>query len=735
MDDQVGAVPAPERQSESAAAAPLTGPAALEPDEGARTSDPTGLLSLKVGDTFLVADAQGDVEGAADGLFSDDTRILSHFRLLIGGKRPSRLSFGLSRDNAIFTFHGANLALPPVGGRATPRGVIHVERKRCLWEGRMMERVRLTNFGLDEVMLPIAFEYAVDFRDMFEVRGLKRPARGKSLEPEINGRQVVFGYEGLDGLVRRGVIGFSEPPWRMDSHRADFMLTLAPDQRCDLFLEVGPDLDDTPSRERFVLAMKASRDAVAERKFRGAAISCPDGAFGAWIEQSRADVALLTTDLPTGPYPYAGIPWFSTTFGRDGIITAWQLLWLDPSLAAGVLSFLAASQATETSAFRDSAPGKIMHEARLGEMARLKEIPFGRYYGGVDSTPLFVALAGAYLQRTGDLALIRGLWPALKAAIDWLETCGDSNGDGFIDYARGADTGLSNQGWKDSEDSVFHTDGRFPVGPVALVEVQGYAFAAWRAMAAMARRLGEPGAEAWSARAEAMRLAVEERFWMADSGFYAIALDGEGALCAPHASNPGHLLFVGLPSPERAALVTQRLLSPDFDSGWGVRTLAKGSARFNPMSYHNGSVWPHDTGLALAGMSRYGERAGVAKVLHNLFEAGRDFEMRMPELICGFAREAAEPPIAYPVACLPQAWAAGSAFMMIQACLGLSIDAGRREVRLVRPHLPAGVHELSLHGLTVDGGCIDIVVQRHGTDIAVTPKRCEGAPVSVVLES
>jgi glycogen debranching enzyme len=741
MDDLSGAAKTPESEpegklsgySQSAPSGAHTGPAALEPDE-ARSSDPSELLSLKSGDSFLVADPQGDVLGAADGFFHSDTRILSRLRLLIGGKPAARLSFGLTRDNSAFTFHGANLALPPMGGRATPRGVIHVERKRCLWNDRLLERVRLTNFGLDEVMVPVAFEYAADFRDMFEVRGLKRARRGVLKPPELNGRHVTFAYEGLDGTERQGVLGFSEPPWRMSETRAEFMLTLAPDRRFDLYLEVSPFGCDIPSRETFILGMKAARDAVHDRRNRGAQIVCPDGAFGAWIEQSRDDVAVLTTDLPTGPYPYAGIPWFSTTFGRDGIITAWQLLWLDPSLARGVLTFLAQNQATETSAFRDSQPGKIMHEARRGEMAELKEIPFGKYYGGVDTTPLFVALAGAYFQRTGDAALIRILWPALTAAIGWLEKHGDSNGDGFIDYARGADTGLANQGWKDSEDSVFHADGRFPKGPVALVEVQGYAFAAWKAMAILAKALGEPGGDDWNARAEAIRQGVEDRFWMPDQGFYAIALDGDGAPCEPHASNPGHLLFVGLPSAERARAVSKRLTSAEFDSGWGIRTLAQGQVRYNPMSYHNGSVWPHDTAVVLAGLSNYGEREGVARILGDMFDAGRSFDMRMPELMCGFNREPGERPIAYPVACLPQAWAAGSAFMMLQACLGLSIDAHRREVRMVRPTLPKGVNELSIRGLTVGDACVDIRVQRLDDRIAVTPKQDDGPAVAVVLE-
>ena len=710
----------------------LAAPVALDSDSTAE--DLVQLLSIKDGDTFLVADSWGDVLGGVDGLFSEDTRILSRLSLMIGDKRPSKLSFGLSRDGAVFTFHGANLALPPVGGSSTPRGVIHVERRRCLHGGAIFERLRLTNFGLDEIMTPIAFEYGADFRDMFEVRGLKRARRGVLEEPRVTGRSVVFTYRGLDDVSRTGVVAFSEPPWRMNARRADFMFALPPGRRMDLYVEAGPREMESPSRDRFLAAIGAARRAVRERKEHGARVSAPDGAFGAWLDQSRADLAVLTTDLATGLYPYAGIPWFSTPFGRDGIIAAWQVLWLDPSLAKGVLTYLAARQATCVSAFDDSTPGKIMHETRRGEMAALKEIPFGLYYGGVDTTPLFVALAGAYLTRTGDVELIRQLWPALIKAVNWLETFGDSNGDGLIDYRRGEETGLANQGWKDSIDSVFHDDGRFAPGPVALVEVQGYAYAAWQAMAQMALRLGEPGAAAWSERAEGMRAMVEARCWMEERGFYALAIDGDGAMCGPRTSNPGHLLFVGLPTPERAAKVTAHLLSGEFDSCWGIRTLAAGMARFNPMSYHNGSVWPHDTAIALHGMARFGERAGVAKVLNDLFEAAKSFEMRMPELLCGFVREADEPPIAYPVACRPQAWAAGATFMMLQACLGLSIDADRREVRLVRPVLPTAVDQLFLEGLIVGGASVDLRFQRLGDSIAVTPGPSSDRSVSVVLE-
>jgi glycogen debranching enzyme len=712
----------------------LAGSPELEPDETAMTGDLGLVLAMKDGDTFLVADPWGDILGGLDGLFSDDTRVLSRFRLSVGEQRPSRLSFGLSRDNVVFSFNGANHALPPVGGRSAPRGIIHVERRRCLFHGRLFERLRLTNYGLDEVFAPIAFEYAADFRDMFEVRGLRRPARGALAAPRINGRSAVFVYEGLDSVIRTGVVAFSDAPGRMTPRKAEFVVPLAPGVPADLFVEAGPGEEEPPSQERFNVAVATSRSTVRRTKDRGARLKAQDTAYDDWLQQSRADVAILTTELPTGPYPYAGIPWFSTPFGRDGIITAWQMLWLEPSIAKGVLAYLASRQARDTSSFGDSAPGKIMHETRRGEMAALGEVPFGLYYGGVDTTPLFVALAGAYLERTDDLELIGELWPALTAAVEWLETWGDSNGDGFIDYVRAEQSGLANQGWKDSIDSIFHADGSFAVGPIALVEVQGYAFAAWRAMATMAERLEKPGAPEWAARAETMRARVEERFWIEDLGYYGIALDGAGELCRPESSNPGHLLFVGLPRRDRALRVTRRLLSSRFDSGWGVRTLAKGEVRFNPMSYHNGSIWPHDTALALHGMARYGERHGVAKVLCDLFEAAGSFGMKMPELLCGFSREPTEPPIAYPVACRPQAWAAGSTFMMLQACLGLSISAPRREVRIVRPTMPPGMAHLAIDGLSIGDAKVDLRFQMMGESVAVTPGPGSDRSVAVVLE-
>ncbi|WP_304176352.1 amylo-alpha-1,6-glucosidase [Phenylobacterium aquaticum] len=704
----------------------------VEQGQAEEPRTPQRLHALKDKDTFIVADSRGDILGAADGLFHNDTRLLSRFRLLLGREPPSLLSGAVSADNVFFTFNGANQELPLPGGPIGPPGVLHVERKRFLWRERLFERITCVNYSRDEVLTPLSIEFGADFRDMFEVRGAKRARRGVTFPAQVDGRTVAFRYEGLDAVERSSVITFSDPPLRLSATRADYLYPLRPEGRLELYLEIGATAEEPPSRERFRANAAAARWDMRSRIRHGARLKSSGRLFNQWLDKSRADLALLTTRMETGPYPYAGIPWFSTAFGRDAIITAWQILWFEPSLAKGVLTYLAAHQAEEVSAFRDSAPGKIMHETRKGEMPALGEVPFGRYYGGVDTTPLFVALAGAYAERTGDLQLIDDLWPALTAATAWMEHFGDTDGDGLIDYARGAESGLANQGWKDSQDSVFHADGRFPKGPIALVEVQGYAFAAYKAMSRFALwRKDVAGAQRWAERAEHIRVTVEARFWMEDQGGYGIAIDGAGELCRVASSNPGHLLFCGLPSPERAARVTTQLLSARFDSGWGLRTLATGEARFNPMSYHNGSIWPHDTAVCAAGLSRYGERDGVVDLMSGLFETASSFEMRLPELFCGFPRAAGEPPVAYPVACLPQAWAAGSVFMLLQACLGLRVDGWTGEVEIRDPRLPIGIDQLRVEGLRVGDQKLDLNFERLQGRIAVHADGGARVPVTI----
>ena len=686
-----------------------------------------GLLprfTLKDGDTFLLADALGDIQGKDDGFFTNDTRMLSRFELGVAGRRPSLLGAAINRDNTLFTAHLTNRPLTAPGELAIPQGVIHIERSRLLWRGRWHERLKLTNFGEHDAEVPLVFFYAADFSDIFEVQGTTRQARGEMLPARTANQTVQLSYRGLDEVVRTTYVEFSQAPATISATQAEFRISLPRGAQAELLIEIGAGEDGAPSAQRFNAALADLSQDMQERLRRGASVSTSGRLFNQWIERSRSDLALLTTSLPTGPYPYAGIPWFCTQFGRDAIITALQTLWLNPQLAAGVLTFLAASQATEDSAFRDSQPGKIMHETRRGEMAALKEVPFGRYYGGVDTTPLFVMLAGAYETRTGDRALVDGIWDALVAATGWIERRIAASPTGFLDYARGENTGLVNQAWKDSHDSMFHEDGSLPKGPLAVVEVQGYAYAALKCMSELAMRRGHvTRATEWLHKADALRSAIEERFWVPQMHYYAIAIDGDGTPCRVYASNAGHLLYCGVPSDEHAALVAAQLMSGRFSSGWGIRTLAEREPRYNPMSYHNGSIWPHDTSICAAGISRYGGRANVVQILHDIFETANQFGMRLPELFCGFPRVAGQGPAPYPVACLPQAWASGAVFLLLQACLGIRVDGERQEVHVTRPLLPIEVETLAIRQLPVNGVTIDLDFHRIGEEVVVVPSR------------
>ncbi|MCX8572053.1 amylo-alpha-1,6-glucosidase [Aminobacter sp. MET-1] len=671
-------------------------------------------FALKDGDCFVVTNDRGDIQGRGDGFFRDDTRVLSLFRLTVAGREPSLLGASLSQDNIVFTANLTNMPMDHVS-----QGVIHIERSRLLWQDRMYERIRLWNYGDRDMQMPLSLEFDADFRDMFEVRGSTRSKRGKTFASETSAGHVLLKYQGLDTLVRQSVIAFSEQPIQLSAGSAEFRISLPRHDGFSLFIEVGASMVERPSRERYRSAAAHARWRTRAKRRHGATLHSSGRVFNDWMSRARADIALLTTELPTGPYPYAGIPWFSTAFGRDGVISALQMLWLNPGLAKGVLAFLAQHQATETLAFSDSQPGKIMHETRKGEMAVLRELPFGRYYGGVDTTPLYIYLASAYAKRTGDMAFIEQLWPSLRAAAGWMDAMQAQHPKGLVAYKRASETGLSNQGWKDSSDAIFHADGSIPKGPIALVEVQGYVFAAYRGLAQLAARRGESDlAKNWDDNAERMRASVERVFWMEDRGYYAIAIDGEGHPCKVRASNAGHLLYVGLPSKDRARQLSETLQTAAFQTGWGVRTLADDEIPFNPMSYHNGSIWPHDTAICGAGMAQYGERDSVVRLMSGTFESAVHFNMRLPELFCGFTRSPGEAPVAYPVACLPQAWSSGSAFMLMQACLGLEVDGFESEIRVSRPRLPIGIDTLTIRRLRVGNVEVDVHFQRVGDRVA-----------------
>ncbi|HEY6927255.1 MAG TPA: amylo-alpha-1,6-glucosidase [Steroidobacteraceae bacterium] len=687
-----------------------------------------GLLprfTLKDGDTFLLADALGDIHDREDGLFADDTRILSRFELSIADRPGSLLGAAVSQDNTTFIAHLTNLPLPTLGERSIPKGVIHIERRRILACGRLNERLTFTNFSERRAELPIRFVFSADYADIFEVQGHVRPARGQILKAEIVRHGVRLAYRGLDTLVRNTAIEFSLEPTGLSAESADFLIQLESGAAAELYVEIGPIHDaQAPLEKRYEEARKIRTETAEQLLRTGGHLHTSGRLFNQWVEKSRADLALLTTPLRTGPYPYAGIPWFSTQFGRDAIITALQTLWLEPHLAAGVLRYLASTQATQTSSFRDSEPGKIMHETRRGEMANLREIPFGRYYGGVDTTPLFVMLAGAYAERTDDRALINEIWPNLMAAMGWIETRIERSATGFLDYARAEDSGLANQAWKDSQDSIFHADGRLPRGPIAVVEVQGYAYAAFLAMAQLAAMRQDPqSSDRWLRRAADLRSAIEEKFWIPSLSFYALAIDGDGTPCRVRASNAGHLLYCGVPTLQRGKELCSQLLCEGFCSGWGIRTLLEDEARYNPMSYHNGSIWPHDTAICAAGIAKYGGRAEAVKIAGDLFEAANQFSMRLPELFCGFSRDTTQSPVPYPVACLPQAWASGSIFMLLQAILGIRIDGATKEVHIERPLLPEGIDSLRVCELPVGDARIDLEFHRLGAEVGAVPSR------------
>jgi glycogen debranching enzyme len=579
--------------------------------------------------------------------------------------------------------------------------------------------------------------FRADYTDIFQVRGMKRAARGRDLDPEVAADRVVLGYVGLDDERRQTYLQFFPPPKRLDADVARYELELTPGGEVEIEVLVACVRGEGGSaRPRYAEDRSAADAAAGRYADLGGRVLSADGGFHAWLRRAESDLHMMTTDLPTGPYPYAGVPWFNTPFGRDGIVTALECLWLRPALARGVLSYLAATQATEVIPDQDAEPGKILHETRRGEMAALKEMPFGQYYGSVDGTPLFVVLAGAYYERTADRAFVEDLWPHVDAALAWIDRFGDRDGDGFVEYQRRAGDGLLHQGWKDSDDAVFHADGSPAEGPIALCEVQGYVYAARRAAAVVATALGMTDrADAHARQAEDIRARFEAAFWCDDLDTYALALDGEKRPCRVRTSNPGHCLFTGIAGHDRAARVAREFMTPAFFTGWGVRTVAATEARYNPMTYHNGTVWPHDNALLAHGLARYGFQHLAARLLSGLFDAGTYFDLnRMPELFCGFDRDPGEGPIPYPVACAPQAWSAGAVLLLLQACLGLSVLGRESQVWFHRPHLPAEVPELRIENLSVAGARLDLHLVRHGDDVGVNVIRRDGDVSLVVLK-
>ena len=688
---------------------------------------------LKHGDTFAVFDHFGQIKPAGlgeEGIYHEGTRYLSRLELMLDGRRPFYLGSTVRDENDQLSVSLTNPDEVRDGRIEVPLGALHLAVKAFLWGGVCHWHLRVKNHGLDPVTSTLQWRFRTDFADIFEVRGMSRKARGRDLPSQLADGRVILGYEGLDGVERRTLIRFTPRSAHLtvDGARIDLELGSGAETVVELAIACWRG-QNQPEPPEFEEARDAAEASLRREQIGACCLRSSDGRFDAWVRRAESDLQMLTTDMPTGPYPYAGVPWFNTPFGRDGIVTALECLWWQPELARGVLSYLAATQATERIPEQDAEPGKILHETRNGEMAVLKEMPFGHYYGSVDATPLYVLLAGAYYERSGDLPFVAKLWPHVEAALGWIDQYGDLDGDGFVEYQRAAVDGLIHQGWKDSDDAICHADGSHAQGPIALCEVQGYVYAAKRAGAVLAEALGHTErAAVLYQQAEQIQERFEEQFWCEDLGTYALALDGAKKPCRVLSSNAGHCLFSGIADPARAVRVAAGLMSPDLFSGWGMRTLAAREVRYNPMAYHAGSVWPHDNALIAYGFSRYGLQDLAVRVLTAQFEAGTYFDLhRMPELFCGFPREPMEGPTPYPVACAPQAWAAGAVFLLLQACLGLRVLANESQIWLTRPQLPSFLSQISVRNLSVAGATVDLLLARHADDVGVSVLRRDGA--------
>lgn len=687
--------------------------------------------TLKHGDTFAVLDAHGDIgasAGGPDGIFHDDTRYLSRLELLLNGMQPLLLGSNIRDDNSVLTVDLTNPDIYFDGKLVLPKDTVHIKRTIFLWRGSAYQRFGIQNHSEWTINIHLAFSFVNDFADVFEVRGMRRERRGVMHAVVADAQSVVLSYDGLDGRLRRTTIFFDPPPTSVGPAIASYNLGLAPGERRSIFVSVECNGSEQNRPAPYLRGMHSAFRAIKASTRGTTTVETSNDVFNQVLCRSTADLYMLVTDTPEGPYPYAGIPWYSTTFGRDGLITAMEMLWCDPGIAKGVLRRLAAYQAKTDDALADAQPGKILHEMRRGEMAALHEVPFGLYYGSVDSTPLFVLLAGLYAQRTGDKETLLELWPNIEAALGWIDGPGDPDHDGFVEYYRMTPQGLANQGWKDSYDAIFHADGRLAEGPIALAEVQGYVFAAKNLAAYCARLLGRD-ADAAALEAQAQRLAAqfEEQFWCPEIGTYALALDGKKQRCAVRSSNAGQLLFTGIARPERAKEVAEGLMRPEFFTGWGIRTVANAEPHYNPMSYHNGSVWPHDNALIALGLARYGLKPALDRVFKGMFDAASYMDLgRLPELFCGFRRGRGQGPTLYPVACSPQAWASATPFALLQASLGLEFEPAEKEIRLRNPRLPQFLDQVILRNLRLGQSSVDLRIHRHGEDVSLQVVRTEG---------
>jgi glycogen debranching enzyme len=713
---------------------PVEGPV-LVTDLGSRT------LAVKEGEAFLYSDTRGDIDDRRDfglGLYERDTRFLSHFRMRVSGRDPVLLS---SSSERAYLSHVdlTNPAIHGEDGQSVPQQTLNIRRIRAI-NGRLFERVRVKNYNAYAVAVDLEFSFGADFADLFEVRGMAKDGHGHADPPRVSEREAKFSYLGTDGVRRRTVIEFAAPPTDLevvgDLVRATFRLHLGPYQTRLVAMTIQPIVgDEERASPPFDAAVHQLRRSYEDWDRQCTQITTDNEVFDQLLARGLRDLRALYTKTDGGGILAAGIPWYVAVFGRDSLISSHQLLTVNPAIARDTLRLLAQYQGTEVDDWRDEQPGKILHEIRQGELAGSGAIPHTRYFGSVDSTPWFLILLAQYFRWTNDQEVVAELLPAADAALDWIDRYGDLDGDGFVEYQTRSPRGMRNQGWKDAWDSVVHSDGRLAEPPIALVEVQAYVYLAKMRMADVYDAVRDHArADRLRTEAAALRLRFNRAFWMEDEQYFAGALDRDKRQVRTVVSNPGHALYCDIVDPAKAAGIARRLLAPDMFSGWGIRTMSKAAPAYNPMSYHNGSVWPHDNALIAAGLKRYGFTRATNRVVTSLFETAIHADyMRLPELFCGFTRRSPNRPVSYPVACSPQAWAAGSPLLMLQAILGISARAHENLLTVNKPMLPSWLTQVELRNLRVGSSRIGLLFRREGDITGFSLIGREG-DVRVVME-
>ncbi|GAB4240654.1 MAG: amylo-alpha-1,6-glucosidase [Stanieria sp.] len=737
-------------------------------------------LTLKDEDIFLVTDTLGNIPGCLPGetktttlgLFCRDTRFLSRLELQIEGQLPILLSSNARRG---FTL-SALCANPYLEEQQIGAETIGIQREIVI-NGGLFEELAITNYRTSSVSFELSLSFDADFVDLFEVRGWERQERGKLLRlmdddcsssteisesdlpsselgqarnpsiyeshPDFVGRnlseplkserteELTLAYQGLDGAVMETRIQFSSrQPDYFKGHTAVWRLTLDSHQtiilsyRVQLFTNSrSVSIVGTPIT--LMQAKAAESMELQEWQQQVTTIRSDSNTFNRLIEEAKQDIYLLRQTFEDKKALSAGIPWFSTLFGRDSLIAAWQTLILDPQIAKDTLSILAQYQGKTDDEWREEEPGKILHELRLGEMARCGEIPHTPYYGTVDATPLWLILYAEYYAWTGDRDTLEKLWECALAAMAWIDR--NCKKTGYLSYYRRSSGGLVNQGWKDSGDSIVNRQGKLATGSITLCEVQAYVYGAKTRMGEIAKLMKRIDlAERWYREAQELKSRFNRDFWLPDLDYCALALDGEGKPVDSITSNPGHCLAMGILQPEKAMNVAERLRAPDMFSGWGIRTLSSLSPAYNPMGYHIGSVWPHDNSIIAVGLRSLGIIDQALEVTQGIVDMTlQQPYLRPPELFCGYERTEENNPVRYPVACSPQAWATGALFQLLQVAINLIPDAANNCLRVVEPVLPEFLNSLALQNLKVGSTILDLEFERSGgtTACRVAKKR------------